>query len=213
MTIRIGEPASRDQKIGNEDLPGEGSCEKSQSEASFAGLSGVAKSNPTGERHFDIRIAADGTWFHEGRPIRRPALVKLFATVLKRDSLGDYWLETPIEKGRIQVDDAPFVAVDFDRQGRGRDQSLTFRTNLDQLVTLDRAHALRIDDDPTTAAPRPYIHVRDGLEALVLRAVFYRLADLAVEDDRRTGRIGVWSCGSFFDLGRAGEEEETGEKE
>lgn len=152
---------------------------------------------------FDIRIAADGTWLYRGSPIARMALVRLFASVLKRDVAGDYWLETPAERGRIQVDDAPFVAVELDVEGVGRAQRLHFRTNIDDKVTADRQHPIHVrgaggpDDD----TGRPYIRLRDGIEALIARPVFYALVDLA-EEQPVDGRpqIGVWSNGSFFPL-------------
>lgn len=152
---------------------------------------------------FDIRIAADGTWHYRGSPIARMPLVRLFASVLKRDAAGDYWLETPVERGRIQVDDAPFVAVELDVEGTGHGQRLHFRTNIDDRVTADRLHPIQVraaggaDDD----AGRPYIRLRDGIEALIARPVYYALVDLA-EEQPVDGRpqLGVWSAGEFFSL-------------
>ena len=146
---------------------------------------------------YDIRIAADGTWYHEGAPIRRIGLARLFASVLRRDDAGDYWLITPAERGRIRVDDAPFVAVACTVEGDGRDQRLIMRTNLDATVTAGPDHPIRVTFDPASGEPRPYVMVRDRLEALILRPVYYQLADLAVEWD---GRVGVWSGGDFFPL-------------
>lgn len=146
---------------------------------------------------YDIRIAADGTWFHEGRPIRRLPLVKLFSTVLRRDEAGDFWLITPAERGRIKVDDAPFVAVELARSGEGEAQALAFRTNVDQWVTADGDHPIRVELTGDAGEPRPYVRVRDRLDALIVRSVFYELAELAVE---RNGTTGVWSGGSFFAL-------------
>lgn len=146
---------------------------------------------------YDIRIAADGTWYHEGTPIRRIGLARLFASVLRRDDAGDYWLITPAERGRIRVDDAPFVAVACTVEGDGRDQRLVMRTNLDATVTAGPDHPIRVTFDPASGEPRPYVMVRDRLEALILRPVYYQLADLAVEWD---GRVGVWSGGDFFPL-------------
>ena len=146
---------------------------------------------------YDIRIAADGTWYHEGTPIRRVGLARLFASVLRRDDAGDYWLITPAERGRIRVDDAPFVAVSCTVEGEGRGQRLVMRTNLDATVTAGPDHPIRVTFDPASGEPRPYVMVRDRLEALILRPVYYQLADLAVEWD---GRVGVWSGGDFFPL-------------
>ena len=155
-----------------------------------------ASEAPAGVRRFPIRIAKDGTWIHEGRPINRKPLVKLFSTVLRRDDAGDFWLQTPVEKGQIEVEDAPFTAVDLTVEGSGESQALNFKTNLDDWVACDATHALRVEagDD---GAPRPYIQVRDRLEALILRPVYYRLAELAVP---AAGVLGVWSRGSFFAL-------------
>ena len=129
-------------------------------------------------------------------------MVKLFASVLKRDEVGDFWLETPIEKCRIQVDDAPFMAVDILASGTGRDQSISFRTNLDENVIAGPANPIRVIHDSGTGNPLPYVLVRDGLDALISRAVYYDLVELAVEENR-DGRtlLCVWSGGAQFELG------------
>jgi uncharacterized protein len=159
------------------------------------------------DRTFDIRIARDGTWFYSGSPIHRLPLVRLFASVLRREADGSFWLVTPAERGSITVDDAPFVAVSLTAQGGGHDQRLIFTTNLDEIVTAGAAHKLRVE----TAAdgePSPYIMVRDGLEARLARPVFYELVDLAVQEEiGGERRFGVWSEGVFFELGDPGEEE------
>ena len=154
-----------------------------------------------------MRIARDGTWFYHGSPIGRKPLVKLFAGVLNRDEDGEYWLTTPVEKGRIVVDDAPFVAVALSVTGSGRDQSLRFRTNLDDEVTAGPDHPIRVNTDVETAEPSPYVHVRDRLEALILRPVFYELVELGVEEERSGDQLyGIWSGGCFFPLGTLPEE-------
>ena len=160
--------------------------------------SGGLPRSRTEDEGYDIRIAADGVWYHEGRPIRRPALVKLFASVLQRDAAGDYWLITPAERGRITVEDAPFVAVEAEWRGDG----LWLRTNLDDWVAVSPDHPIRVaygkeGASGGTDAPRPYVMVHRGLEALIARPVFYELAEAAVE---RGGRLGIWSAGSFFEL-------------
>lgn len=156
-----------------------------------------------------MRIARDGTWYHEGRPIPRKQLVKLFATVLRRDRDGAYWLQTPVEKVRIHVDDAPFIAEELETRGEGGEQVLAFRTNVDDWVEAGPAHPIRVEPAPDTGEPRPYIHVRDGLEALIARSVFYRLAELATPAASEDGTnkeqageatLGVWSHGTFFPL-------------
>jgi hypothetical protein len=149
----------------------------------------------------DIRIGRDGTWFYHGSPIGRKPLVKLFASVLQRGGDGDYWLATPAERGRITVEDAPFTAVEVSVAGLGSSQSLTFRTNLDDQVTADDAHPIRVRYAADSGEPRPYILVREGLEARILRPVFYHLVELA--EVRRSGGeevYGVWSRGQFFPL-------------
>lgn len=156
---------------------------------------------------FDIRITADGVWHYRGSPIGRIALVRLFASVLKRDEQGQFWLETPAERGRIQVDDAPFLAVELQVEGAGREQRLRFRTNIDETVTADAQHPIQLRRDPRAAAgddgaaARPYLRLRDGIEALIARPVYYALVDLA-EEQPIAGRPqpGVWSCGMFFPL-------------
>jgi len=151
--------------------------------------------------HFDIHIDRDGSWFYRGTPINRASLVKLFSAVLERDAEGGYWLVTPAERGRITVDDVPFLAVELDRSGEGAAQELSFRTNIGDFVTADAAHPLRIATDPATDTPRPYILVRNRLEARLTRPVFYSLVDWGVEE--RVGgatRFGVWSKGTFFPL-------------
>ena len=150
---------------------------------------------------FDMRIARDGTWFYRGSPIGRKPLVKLFSTVLRREN-GEFWLVTPVERGRILVDDAPFVAVEVDAMDDGGERRLTFRTNVDDSVTADAAHPIRVDHDPETGQPTPYVTVRDGLEARILRSVYYHLVELGefAEVDG-VEQLGVWSCGRFFPLG------------
>jgi hypothetical protein len=151
---------------------------------------------------FDIRIARDGTWYYRGSPIGRKPLARLFSTVLRREADGSYWLVTPVERGRIIVDDVPFTAVELTAAGSGRGQTLTFRTNLDDEVTADAGHPLRVAHDPETGEPSPYIMVRNGLEARLARPVYYQLVELG--EERREGGAsiyGVWSNGQFFPMG------------
>lgn len=153
--------------------------------------------------HYDIRIARDGSWYYRGSRIDRKPLVTLFSSVLRRDADGSFWLATPAEKGRIDVDDAPFVAVELFVGGDGADQSLSLRTNLDEIVTIGAEHPLRVEFDPGTGEPAPYVTIRDGLDALVARSVYYELAELGVA--RPDGAFGVWSEGEFFVLGEIGD--------
>ena len=155
------------------------------------------------EQQFPIKIAGDGRWYHEGGEIHRKALVQLFSTVLKRDSNGVFWLETPFEKGRIEVEDAPFIATAFtvdhaDGATPDTRPALRFTTNVDDHVLLDALHPLQMLPSPDGSSLRPYIEVRDGLLAKLSRPVYYELAGRAVSGD--DGRIGVWSLGHFFTL-------------
>lgn len=162
---------------------------------------GNAPGGPALRDDIDMRIGRDGTWFYHGSPIARKPLVRLFASVLSRDEDGRFWLTTPVEKVPVAVDDAPFVAVALEVSGHGRDRALTFRTNLDETVTADADHPIRVAVDAATGEPSPYVLVRDRLEALIARAVFYELAELAVEETVDGGAaLGVWSKGCFFPL-------------
>jgi hypothetical protein len=155
------------------------------------------------DEQYDIRIARDGTWFYHGSPIGRIALTKLFATVLRRDDAGDYWLVTPAERGRIAVEDVPFVAVELKAEGEGEAQTLSFRTNLDDWVTAAADRPIRVvQGGELSDTPAPYILIRDRLEARIGRAVFYELVGLAEERQTPNGiELGVWSEQIFFPLG------------
>ncbi len=152
-------------------------------------------------------IQRDGTWLYRGTPINRKELVCLFSGVLKREADGSFWLETPAERGRIEVEDAPFVAVEMAWTGDERDQVLSFRTNIDQMVTAGPEHPIRVAHDILTCEPTPYLHVRGGVgaapvEARINRAVYYELVALAVPRLWHGRQVlGVWSCGAFFPLG------------
>lgn len=137
-----------------------------------------------------------GTWLHEGRPITRPALMRLFGSALRRMPDGGHWLVTPTERIPVAVDDAPFVAVAMAAEGAGRDAAIRFRTNIDSWVRLDANHPLRIAGG--AKGPRPYVGLDGGLEALIARSVYYDLAAHAVTGP--DGRAGVWSAGRFFPL-------------
>lgn len=163
----------------------------------------VERWNPTLCGDIDIRIARDGTWFHEGTPIGRAPLVRLFSTILRRDG-DEFFLVTPVEKMRIRVEDAPFVAVDFRAEGKGEGQRLTFLTNVGDEVTAGPEHPLRFAFRPPEDEPAPYVMVRRGLEALIDRKSFYRLVDLGVEAEHQGARwLGLWSGGQFFPVALA----------
>lgn len=141
-----------------------------------------------------MRIARDGTWFYLGTPIGRPELVRLFSTILRKDD-DKYFLVTPVEKVGISVDDAPFVAVDFEAEGDGNAQTLTFETNLGDTTQAGPDVPIRVERDPETGEPSPYVLVRANLEALIDRKSFYRLVDIGAHEE---GWFGLWSGGSFF---------------
>jgi hypothetical protein len=141
-----------------------------------------------------LAIARDGTWFYEGTPIGRKPLVKLFASVLRREG-DDYYLVTPVEKVRIDVEGLPFVAVAMERKGNGKAQRLIFRTNVDEEVTAGPKHPLGFEDGE--GGPIPFVEIREGLRARLARPVYYELAGLAVEAPKGKG-LGVWSGGVFF---------------
>ena len=158
--------------------------------------------NPEFCGDLDMRIARDGTWFYLGSPIGRKPLVKLFSGVIRYDDDGKYYLVTPVEKIGITVDDAPFVAVEMFVEGEGRERIISFRTNVDDFVIVDGDHPFRIEIDPKTKEPSPYVRVRANLEALINRPVFYDLVNLAGEENiEGKARFGFWSSGQFFELG------------
>ena len=179
----------------------------------------VERWNPSRVGEIDIRIAANGDWYHDGSLIKRFAIAKLFATILRRDrddglrrdrddglrrdrcrDDGEYFLVTPAEKLRIRVDDAPFLAIDMESDGQGYARRLLFTTNVGDVVLADAAHPLTVVTQPN-GEPRPYVEVRDGLTALIARSVFYRLVELADVDEN--GAASICSAGARFVLGRA----------
>lgn len=164
--------------------------------AKTRGLPPLEKWNPPFCGDLDMQIKRDGTWFYQGTPIGRIGLVKLFASILWREG-DDYFLVTPVEKVGITVEDAPFVAVDFNAKGTGRDQSLTFETNLGDIAVAGPDHPIRVVRDPDTSEPSPYVLIRRNLEALIDRKSFYRLVDLGCHHE---GWFGVWSGGEFFGI-------------
>ena len=172
------------------------------------GLPPVHLWNPPFCGDLDMRIAADGTWFYQGTPIGRPALVRLFSTILKRED-GKHFLVTPVEKVGIKVDDAPFLAVEMQREVTDQEPSLRFRTNVDDWVDCDKAHRLRFEA-AADGGLTPYLHVRDDLWAKVTRALYYDLVDMGEErvvDGR--AMFGVVSAGEFFAMAHADEVREA----
>jgi len=143
----------------------------------------VEQWNPPYCGDIGLAIAADGTWSYRGSPISRPALVKLFSSVLRKDSDGRTYLVTPKEKVDVAVADAPFLAVEMEVKSDGKRQTLMFRTNVDEVVACGPEHPLRFAVDAKTGAVKPYLHVRGRLEALVTRALTYALLEAALEND------------------------------
>jgi hypothetical protein len=160
----------------------------------------VEQWNPPFCGHSGMRIARDGTWFHEGKPITREPLVRLFATILRREPDGSFMLVTPVEKLAIDVEDAPFVAVEVKCEGSGRERVLAFRLNIGEVILAGRDHPIRLAAAAAGPHPylevRPYLEARGGLEALIARPVYYELAELALSDD--LPEPGLWSNGAFF---------------
>ena len=154
----------------------------------------VDRWQPTHCGDSEMRIARDGTWFHQGSPIGRPAMVRLFSRILRREPDGGFVLVTPVEKLDIAVEDAPFTAVELRAEGDGAEACLAFRLNTGDLVTAGTDHPLRFAAGED--GPRPYLTVRTGLEALVARSVYYELVARAIAGD--DGRLGLWSRGAFF---------------
>lgn len=144
----------------------------------------------------EMRIARDGTWYHQGSPIGRPAMVRLFSTILRREPDGGYVLVTPVEKLDIEVEDAPFIAVEVKVEGSGMETQLAFRLNTGHLVVAGPDNPIRFEPGPE--GPHPYLHVRTGLEGLIVRSVYYELVNLAL--DNGSNPPGLWSNGAFFPL-------------
>ncbi|MCP4335611.1 MAG: DUF1285 domain-containing protein [Gammaproteobacteria bacterium] len=162
--------------------------------------------NPRHRGEIDIRIAADGGWFHEGRRFQRDAMVKMFAGILRREDSG-YYLVTPVEKLRIQVEDAPFIANLVECIEDDGKTAIVFTTNIEERIVVDADHAIRVEIDADTREPRPYVHFRDGLEALIGRSAFFDLLNLAHESTRDGGHyLTVTSMGQEFELGSADEQ-------
>ena len=153
----------------------------------------------------DMAIKADGSWWHEGTRIGREKLVRLFSTILRKDEDGETYLVTPYEKVIVHVEDAPFLAVRVDRAGApGPDQRLVFTTNVGDFAVAGPDLPIRVETDPETGEPSPYVLIRGRLEAKLTRPVFYELAGMAVDNPDGSDTMGVWSQGEFFVIGSGG---------
>lgn len=174
-------------------------------EASASSSASRKSWNPACQGEIDIRIAADGSWYHEGRRFQRDSLVRLFAGILRREQ-DDYFLVTPAEKLRIEVEDAPFIATLVEQvEDRGR-QAIVFTTNIGERIVVDGDHPIRVEVDAENGAPRPYVHLHDGLEALISRSAFFDLTNLAEERQRDgSSYLCVTSLGQTFELGSTDE--------
>ena len=159
-------------------------------------MSPVDQWNPQRCGHSAMRIARDGTWYHEGRPIQRAAITRLFSTVLRREPDGRHVLVTPVEKLDIHVEGAPFRAVEMQSEGEGPERHIAFRLDSGDAVILDAEHPLKVEE--TERGPSPRIHVRHGLEAELTSSVYYELAELALAEG--CDPPGIWSSGTFFPL-------------
>ena len=166
-----------------------------------AGPRAVETWNPPYCGDIGLKIRADGVWLYQASPIGRMTLVKLFASILRKDADGKTYLVTPAEKIDVEVEDAPFLAVDMAIVGEGSQQALTFRTNVDDVVTVDAEHALRFVRQDPDGGLKPYILVRGRIEALVTRAVYADLVALAVPRDARSPALGIWSGGTWWEMG------------
>lgn len=150
----------------------------------------------------DIRIARDGNWYYQGDVMSRESMVRLFASILRRESDGQYYLVTPVEKWRIRVDDTPLLAHSLEVAGEGRDQVLYLTTNTGDPVRIDRDHPLEVGTYPDSDEPRPVVRLEHGLEARLVTSAFYELTRYVTEHpDGGSNRVGVWSSGEFFELG------------
>lgn len=154
----------------------------------------VEQWNPQHCGHSHMRIGRDGTWYHEGSSIDRPAMVRLFSDILRREPDGGFILVTPVEKLDIDVDDAPFVAVELLSEGKGRERRLGFRLNTGEAVVADRDHPIRFEQHDD--GPHPYVRVRQGLDSLIARPVYYELVRQALDEENAP--IGLWSGDTFF---------------
>ncbi|NMT63667.1 DUF1285 domain-containing protein [Marinobacter orientalis] len=169
------------------------------------GLPPLDKWNPELSGDIDIVIARDGQWLYEGKPIGREAIVRLFSTILRREEDGHYYLVTPVEKWRITVEDAPLLAHSLHASGDGREQVLTVTTNTGETIEVGGAHPLEVGTYAGSDEPRPVVKVRHGVEARLVTAAYYDLAELVTEETIDGKTIpGVWSNGNFYKIATNG---------
>lgn len=188
-------------KSGKTDLSGLIRLAKAQSESALP----VENWHPEYCGEMDMVIKRDGSWWHEGTRITRAPLIRLFASILRKDEDGHHYLVTPVEKIRIEVEIAPFLVTRVDAKGEGKNRRLFFTTNMDEVVEVGPERPLRVLTDPETLEPTPLVLVRDRLEAILVRPVFYELVNYAGEIETPDGvQLGIYGGGKFFPLGPAG---------
>ena len=187
-------------KSGKEGLDLGKLIKMAQAQADGSGERPVDKWNPEYCGEMDMVIKADGSWWHEGTRITREPLVKLFASILRKDDDGQTYLVTPVEKIRIEVESAPFTAIRVDVEGEGEKQRVFFTTNMGDVVEASAERPIRVETDPATQEPKPFVGVRGRLEALMTRPVFYELVEHATE--KNSGELGVYASGAYFPLGQ-----------
>jgi hypothetical protein len=201
MTDEAKPSAARNDK-SDADQSGFDALLRAATGSGAAGARPVEDWNPPYCGDIGLRIRRDGTWTYQESPIGRIALVKLFASILRKDEDGRTYLVTPVEKIGIDVEDAPFLAVEMAARGEGRDQQLTFRTNVDDVVTVDRDHPIRFEREKPDGGLKPYVRVRGRLEALCTRSVYAELVGLAEpRDGDASDAVGVWSGGVWWGMG------------
>lgn len=181
-----------------------------QALAALIAAEGQAKRPPVEHWHpektadIGLKITADGVWHYQGSPFERMSLVRMFASILRREADGSHYLVTPVEKVVVAVEDAPLLAVEMWAEGAGQAQALSFRSNLDDVILCGPSQPVRFAPDPATGGPKPYLGVRHGLEALATRAVYLEIVEHGVIQNAPEGRsFGVWSRGMFFPMAPA----------
>lgn len=172
--------------------------------SAFDGRPPIEKWQPELSGDIDIHIQRDGTWIYRGSPLAREAMMRLFATILRREDDGEYYLVTPVEKWRLTVEDAPLVAHSVEVQGEGRTQKILLTLNTGETLLIGERHPLRVGTYSESSEPRPVVDVVHGLEARLLTTAYYDLAEQVVPKADDESILGVWSDGNFYELGREG---------
>lgn len=172
--------------------------------SAFDGRPPIEKWDPELSGDIDIHIQRDGTWMFKGNPLGREAMMRLFSTILRREADGEYYLVTPVEKWRLTVEDAPLVAHSLEVQGEGHSQQVLLTLNTGETLLVGERHPLRVETYPESDEPRPLVSVMHGLDARLVTAAYYDLAEYVVPKPGNEAVLGVWSDGNFYELGREG---------